>query len=808
MFNIRRRRRRTQPISAQIVELLEHRKLLTTVNFLIDTQQDVRPISKFIYGVNQSLAGNYANATFTRLGGNRWTAYNWENNASNAGSDWYFQNDAYLGGGDIPGGAVIPILQNASTRNAGALLTIPINGYVAADKNGGGDVRNSGTNYLQTRFRQEQAAKGAAFTLTPDTSDAWVYQDEFVNWVNTNFPYGQTDSSRPIFFSLDNEPDLWMNTHSEVHPNATTYAELISKTISFADAIKDVSPGSIVFGPVNYGWNGYVNLQNAPDAAGRDFQATYLQQLAQAEATSGHRLVDALDVHWYPEATGAGVRITGADTSDAVVAARLQAPRSLWDPTYTESSWITQWSTLGPIQLLPRLKNKIAQNYPGTKLAVTEYNYGGGNHISGGIAQADVLGVFGREGVFAANEWALSSNEAFIQGGFNMFRNFDGANGTFGDLSVRANTDDIAGSSIYASRSTTNTNELIIVAINKTSAPIPAAMQLIGVLPGATVTSFQLTSGNPVPQAAGTVTVADPLNFASTLPAYSVTTMRIVGLTSLNQPPTVAVPAAASTNPVSGTTTGLSVLGADDGGESLLMYTWSTVGTPPAAVSFSSNGTNSAKNVTATFAASGRYTLRVTISDGSSATTSDVTVVVSQTLTSLVVSPATVTIDAGTTKQFTASAKDQFAVAMTNQPAFTWSVASGGGTISVAGLFTAPTTAGTSTIRATAGTVLGTAVVSIVIPIPAAPTKLALTVVSKSQINLSWLDNSSNESGFLIERSLDGINFIQVAMVGPNTKSWSATGLLANTRYYFRIRAWNSGGNSSYSSIANAKTKP
>jgi hypothetical protein len=145
---------------------------------------------------------------------------------------------------------------------------------------------------------------------------------------------------------------------------------------------------------------------------------------------------------------------------------------------------------------------------------------------------------------------------------------------------------------------------------------------------------------------------------------------------------------------------------------------------------------------------------------------------------------------------------------MTNQPAFTWSVASGGGTISVAGLFTAPTTAGTSTIRATAGTVLGTAVVSIVIPIPAAPTKLALTVVSKSQINLSWLDNSSNESGFLIERSLDGINFIQVAMVGPNTKSWSATGLLANTRYYFRIRAWNSGGNSSYSSIANAKTKP
>lgn len=808
MVNIRRRRSRRQPISAQVVEQLEHRQLLTPVNFLIDTQQDVRPISKFIYGVNQSLDGNYANATFTRLGGNRWTAYNWENNASNAGSDWYFQNDAYLGGGNTPGGAVIPILQNASARNAATLLTIPVNGYVAADKNGGGDVRNSGTNYLQTRFRQEQFAKGAAFTLTPDTTDAWVYQDEFVNWVNTNFPYSQTDPSRPVFFSLDNEPDLWMHTHAEVHPNATTYSELISKTISCADAIKDVSPNSVVFGPVNYGWNGYVNLQNAPDAGGRDFQAYYLQQLAQAEAAYGHRLVDVLDVHWYPEATGGGIRITGTDTSDAVVAARMQAPRSLWDPTYTETSWITEWSTGGPIQLLPRLKNKIAQNYAGTKLAITEYNYGGGNHISGGIAQADVLGVFGREGVFAANEWALSSNEAFIQGGFNMFRNFDGANGTFGDLSVRATTDDLAGTSVYASRSTTNNNELIVVAINRTGTQLPAVMQLSGVLPGATVTAFQLTSTSATPQPAGSVTVSDPLSFTWTLPACSVTTMRIVGLTTLNQPPTVAIPATASQNPVLGLTTGLSVLGADDGGEALLKYSWSTAGTPPATVTFSSSGSNSSKNVTATFASSGTYILRVTISDGSLATTSDVTVSVNQTLTSLLVSPAATTINTGTTKQFTATAKDQFSATMSSQPACTWSVASGPGSISTTGLFTAPTTAGTSTIKATAGTVSGSATVTIVIPIPAAPSQLSLTVVSKSQINLTWLDNSTNESGFLIERSLDGINFTQVAMVAPNTKTWSATGLLANTRYYFRIRAWNSGGNSAYSNIANAKTKP
>lgn len=802
------RRSRRHIVSAQIIEHLEDRRLLATVNFSIDPQQDNHPISKFVYGVNQSLDGNYANATFTRLGGNRWTAWNWENNASNAGSDWYFQNDGYLGGGETPGGAVIPILQNAASRNAGALLTIPINGYVAADKNGGGDVRNSGSNYLQTRFRQEVAAKGGPFSLTPDTTDAFVYQDEFVNWVNTSFPAGQTDPNRPIFFSLDNEPDLWSSTHAEVHPAATTYAELISKTISFADAIKDVAPNTQIFGPVNYGWNGYVNLQNAPDAAGRDFQAYYLQQLAQAEATYGHRLVDVLDMHWYPEATGGGIRITGSDTSDAVVAARLQSPRSLWDPTYTETSWITQWSTLGPIRLLPRMREKISQNYAGTKLAITEYNYGGGSHISGGIAQADVLGVFGREGVFAANSWALASNETFIQGGFRMFRNFDGANGSFGDVSIRATTDDIAGSSVYASLNSGNANEMIVVAINKTGAPLASVMNLAGVLPGATVSAFQLTGASAIPQAVGSTTVTTPQSFSYTLPAYSVTTLRIVGLTGINGAPTVATPATASQNPVTGTTVSLSVLGADDGGESLLKYTWSAVGAPPAPVTFSANGTNAAKNVTATFAAGGTYTLRATISDGSLTTTSDVTVTVSQTLTSIAVSPATTTINIGTTKQFAAVARDQFGNAMATQPSFTWSVSSGGGSITSTGLFTAPTSAGTSVVGAAVGTRSGSATVTIVVPVPAAPTTLKLTAISRSQINLSWLDKSGNESGFLIERSLDGINFTQIAMVGPNVQTWAATGLLANTRYYFRVRAWNSGGNSAYSNTASVKTKP
>src|SRR4051812_16034140 len=111
-----------------------------TVIFQIDAAADVKPISRFIYGINDSLGGAHPNLTARREGGNRWTAYNWVNNASNAGSDFIFQNDDYLGGGNTPGGAVIPAINNASQNNAALLLTIPIQGYVAADKRGDGDV--------------------------------------------------------------------------------------------------------------------------------------------------------------------------------------------------------------------------------------------------------------------------------------------------------------------------------------------------------------------------------------------------------------------------------------------------------------------------------------------------------------------------------------------------------------------------------------------------------------------------------------------------------------------------------------------
>ena len=497
-----------------------------TVQFTVDAGKPGKPISRYIYGVNLGLDGPYSTLTLTRAGGNRWTAYNWTNNASNAGNDWHFQNDAMLGGGDVPGGALAPSIKKAGERGAGIVLTIPMAGYVAADKNGGGDVHKSGADYLQKRFRKSLPRKGAPFTLAPSPQSEVVYQDEFVNWVISHFPYGVKDPARPIFFDLDNEPDLWASTHAEVHPANPTYDEMVQRTIDYSRAIKDVAPAALILGPVNYGWQGYVRLQNAPDANNRDFQEFYLQKMAAAEKQYGRRLLDALDVHWYPEAQGGNKRIVGDDTNPEVVAARVQAPRSLWDATYKEKSWITN-AINAPINLLPRLQHKIDQFYPGTKLAITEYNYGGGQHISGAIAEADVLGILGRDGVFAACEWPMSDKQPFIAAAFQMYRDFDGKAGAFADNSLPATTANTADTSLYASIDPANPTHIVLVAINKTAQPANGLFKLDHIAPGSRVAIYQLTGDIPAPKPAGATTIADPANFQYTLPAWSVSTLNI-----------------------------------------------------------------------------------------------------------------------------------------------------------------------------------------------------------------------------------------------------------------------------------------
>jgi hypothetical protein len=183
---------------------------------------------------------------------------------------------------------------------------------------------------------------------------------------------------------------------------------------------------------------------------------------------------------------------------------------------------------------------------------------------------------------------------------------------------------------------------------------------------------------------------------------------------SSNQAPTVASPAAAASTPVTGTSTALSVLGADDGGESNLTYSWAASGTPPAPVTFSSNGTNASKHTTVTFAKAGMYNLVATLRDSAGAsTTSNVHVSVNQTATDIVVAPGSATVPANGSQQFSKNVRDQFALSMSSQPTVTWSV-NGGGVIDASGLFTAgATNGGPFTVTATSGNAVGSSSVTV-----------------------------------------------------------------------------------------------
>ena len=120
------------------------------------------------------------------------------------------------------------------------------------------------------------------------------------------------------------------------------------------------------------------------------------------------------------------------------------------------------------------MREKIAAHYPGTRLAITEYNYGGGDDISGGIAQADVLGIFGREDVFAAALWDLQGGTRYIDGAFALYCNFDGAGGRFGDTSIGAATSDHETTSVYASVDAARDERMVLVAVNKSTGPTTA----------------------------------------------------------------------------------------------------------------------------------------------------------------------------------------------------------------------------------------------------------------------------------------------------------------------------------------------
>jgi hypothetical protein len=201
----------------------------------------------------------------------------------------------------------------------------------------------------------------------------------------------------------------------------------------------------------------------------------------------------------------------------------------LWDPTFTENSWITNDVLGEPLKLLPRLQAKIDAEFAGTKISLTEYENGGDHHIAGTIAQADNLGVFGTQGVFAATLWPLG-NCPYILAGFRAFRGFDGATASFGDTSLGATSSKVQNVNVYASSDSTRPGRIVFVAVNRSTSPQTTAIN--GATLSGTASVYQMTAAsaqgqNPIHPLLVEQIQVNNSSLTITLPALSVSTIDV-----------------------------------------------------------------------------------------------------------------------------------------------------------------------------------------------------------------------------------------------------------------------------------------
>jgi Glycoside hydrolase family 44/Carbohydrate binding domain len=523
------------------------------VTFTIDAANAAKKhtISPGIYGSNGYLwaPSAYLSKDIRRFGHGLLRVeadnYNWEINAANGGysSSPTIRNTGFPSDAISAGQLVVDGFQAAQASSASLLFQLSLRDYVAGDTAGAMDPNDP--TVLSTRFKQNKPAKGAPFSLVPDTADGFVYQDEFVNWVMHSLL-----ANVSVIFQLDAEPEIWDTSSPEIHPNHVSYDEYVNRTVATARAVKAVAPQTEIVGLVAAHWKGLESLSGwsttgqatAADLAKGPFLEYFLSKLAAEQAKNGVRLVDYIDLHYY---TFAQTPSSVADpnipvlnnatvppyiNSDAdIVTTRLQAPRSLWDATYTENAgWEYYGTSLyqQPLTIIPRMKQRIAAVSPGVKVAVTEWDFGGGNHLSGGIVEADVFGIFGREGADVAAHFAMNEWENYGWGAMQAFRSYNRLGGRFGDISISATTSDVAATSVYASLDSQNAARMVIVAINKTSDAVTAAINITGAPASfAKANVFVLAEGASYVKGAPSIASTGSGMFSYTMPRFSVSVL-------------------------------------------------------------------------------------------------------------------------------------------------------------------------------------------------------------------------------------------------------------------------------------------
>ena len=486
------------------------------VTVQIDAAANRHAINPLIYGVAFAANSNdllALNVLLHRSGGNSETRYNWSNNVTSIAADYYFE--CLPSFPNTPGGEADNFITESKGGNAQAMLTVPIIGWVG--KLGPGRTRLASYSVVkygaQTSVDQYWtdagsgilSATGLNITNNNPTDANMIVDTNFQSgWVRhlTN-QWGATSAGGLRYYLMDNEWSIWQGTHRDVHPVGATMDEVLGKFCDYSAMVKGIDTNALVAGPEEWGWPGYLysgydqqwsganndyNQADYPDRTahgGQDFGPWFLTQVKQRSQTAGRRLLDIFTLHIYPQESN--VALSG-DVSESVMLARNRSTRALWDTNYVDESWINS-----VIALIPRMKSWVATNYPGTLTGITEYNWGADDYMNGATAHADVLGIFGREGLDLATRWTCPNSNTPVYNSIKMFRNYDGSKSVFGDTSVSAtvpNPDTFA--TFAALRASDGT--LTVMVINKDSNITPVTLNLTNFAASGTAQVWQLAT--------------------------------------------------------------------------------------------------------------------------------------------------------------------------------------------------------------------------------------------------------------------------------------------------------------------------
>ncbi len=597
----------------------------TAVTVYVDANANRHAISPLIYGVAYGSTAQLddLNSPLNRYGGNNASRYNWQLNADNRDFDWYFESIADSSA--VAGERGDTFISQSKAANAQAMLTLPMLDWIAQL----GANRGKLASFSQAKYGAQtgndaqwypDAGNGVLRSTGQnvtgnDPNDANVPNNTALQqgWVqHLVTQWGNASGAGLKYYILDNEHSIWQSTHRDVHPVGATMDEIRQRMIDYATMVKSVDPAATVVGPEEWGWSGYFysgydqqygaahNWCCYPDRAAHanwDYLPWLLDQMHQNEVATGRRLLDVFSVHWYPQGGE-----FGNDTSTTMQQLRNSSTRSLWDPNYVDATWIND-----KVQLIPRIRSWVATYYPGLKTAITEYNWGAESHINGATTQADIYGIFGREGLDIATRWTTPDSSTPTYKAMKIWRNYDGNKSAFGETSVSASVPNPDSLSAFAATRAADGAMTVMVISKVLSGSTPVTVNLANFAAAGSAQAWQLTSANAITRLADVGFGGS--TFTASVPAQSITLYVIGAGGTANQPPV----AAASATPTSGTVplaVAFSGSGSSDPDGSIAGYGWN----------FGDGSSASGINASHTYVSAGTFTATLTVTDNLGAT--------------------------------------------------------------------------------------------------------------------------------------------------------------------------------------------